>query len=203
MCTNYESIESIINYRESTDCNKCCFTCEYWYNPYYDAECNNEKIYELIHELEQQYGESWDADWFRNTNPQDVCDLYTPEFKIVFSTDKNFKLREWVKIIKGEYKGKIGEIIPGSSGVEGRIQIGDFTTDFLTYDYIEKITDPDNVVPFIDIKIPITKNEYNKLIKDHDKYCDIGDCESCYCNLGKCINPRFDELCLYNFIKKV
>lgn len=202
MCTNYESIESIINYRESTDHNKCCFTCEYWYNPYYDAECNNEKIYELIHELEQQYGESWDADWFRNTNPQDVCDLYTPEFKTVFSTDKNFKLREWVRIIKGEHKGKIGTIVPYSN-IEGVVHIGDYCTKPLTYDYIEKITDPDNCVPFTDIKITLTKNEYNKLIEDHDKYCEKGECDSCSCGLGESINPKFDELCLYNFIKKV
>ena len=53
------------------------------------------------------------------------------------------------------------------------------------------------------ITIPLTENEYNKLIEDHDKYCDTSDCESCYCSLGECINPRFDELCLYNFVKKV
>lgn len=202
MCTNYESIESIINYRESTDHNKCCFTCEYWYNPYYDAECNNEQIHEIENELYQKYGDYLD-DWSYSTSSNDVCDLYTPKFENRFKSDKTFKLREWVKIIKGEHKGKIGEIIPGSSGVEGRVQIGNFTTDFLTYDYIEKITDPDNCVPFTDIKITLTKNEYNKLIEDHDKYCEKGECDSCSCGLGESINPKFDELCIYNFIKKV
>ena len=196
-------IEKMINLRHSTNPDECCFTCEYWYDHYYDASCKNEQIYELYDELSQQYGENWDDEWYEYTDSGDVCDLYTPEFKNIFKADKTFKLREWVKIIKGEHKGKIGEIIPGSSGVEGRVQIGNFTTDYLTYDYIEKITDPDNCIPFTNIKITLTKNEYNKLIEDHDKYCEKGECGSCSCGLGESINPKFDELCLYKFIEEI
>lgn len=197
---NINNLKSI-NLRKSTKEEECCCTCEYWYDTYGDSHCQNNNIdwgkdFDYTDSVYTHYGIE-DGEY---TCRDDVCDLYKK--KKSSNITKIADNGDWVKVIKGKYKDTIGKV-DGCSNINLRLHCIDYFTDYIPQNYVEVIQNPDDVVPFAKMKMYFTKNEYNKLIEDHDKYCENGECDKCYCSLGESINPKIDEICLYNFIETV